>query len=148
MEILRQDHFVVAAGSASPWATRKRIRLKDLIDEQWILFPRVTLSGPHRSDLSGNRPGAAQDHCGDVLDAPDDASTFHGSLSDDRSGLGGALSHEALVIESASGGYVPASSTDRRLYVEEPDHQPRRSRVPGARTGRGALDPMNPQGPC
>jgi DNA-binding transcriptional LysR family regulator len=46
MEILRQDHFVVAAGSASPWATRKRIRLKDLIDEQWILYPPSNIITP------------------------------------------------------------------------------------------------------
>src|SRR5262245_66212308 len=41
MEILCDDHFVVAASTASQWATRKKIALKDLMNEQWILFHEI-----------------------------------------------------------------------------------------------------------
>jgi DNA-binding transcriptional LysR family regulator len=47
VEVLCQDHFVVVTGAASPWATRKKIALKDLLNEQWILFPPSNVTGPY-----------------------------------------------------------------------------------------------------
>jgi len=47
MEILCDDHFVVAASTASQWATRKKIALKDLMNEQWILFPKSNVTSPY-----------------------------------------------------------------------------------------------------
>jgi DNA-binding transcriptional LysR family regulator len=47
VEVLCQDHFVVVTGAASPWATRKKIALKDLINEQWILFPPSNVTSPY-----------------------------------------------------------------------------------------------------
>ena len=37
VEVLFEDHLVVAAGAKSRWANRRRIDLADLVDEPWIL---------------------------------------------------------------------------------------------------------------
>jgi len=37
VEILFNDHLVVAAGMRSPWARRRKVDLADLINEPWIL---------------------------------------------------------------------------------------------------------------
>src|SRR5262245_40532707 len=41
MEILCDDHFVVAASTASQWATRKKIALKDLMKEDPLLVHEI-----------------------------------------------------------------------------------------------------------
>lgn len=51
MEILCDDHFVVAASTANRWATRKKIALKDLMNEQWILFPKSNVTSPYIEEL-------------------------------------------------------------------------------------------------
>jgi DNA-binding transcriptional LysR family regulator len=38
---------VIAAGAASPWATRKKITLEELVDEAWIMFPRSNVTSPY-----------------------------------------------------------------------------------------------------
>lgn len=38
-EFLFDDAFVVAAGAQSPWARRRKIALRDLVDEAWVLPP-------------------------------------------------------------------------------------------------------------
>jgi len=37
VEVLFDDHLVVATGMSSPWARRRRIDLAELLDEPWIL---------------------------------------------------------------------------------------------------------------
>lgn len=39
------DSYVVVAGRRSPWARRRSIRLAELVDERWTLFPPDTLPG-------------------------------------------------------------------------------------------------------
>ena len=57
MEILCDDHFVVAASTASQWATRKKIALKDLMNEQWVLFPNSNVTSPYiEAIFRANRP--------------------------------------------------------------------------------------------
>ena len=51
MEVLCEDYFVVAAGAASPWAARRRIALKDLMNEQWILFPTSNVTSTFISKI-------------------------------------------------------------------------------------------------
>jgi DNA-binding transcriptional LysR family regulator len=44
-EALYDDQHVVAAGARSPWSTRQRFRLADLMNEPWVLPPLKTLTG-------------------------------------------------------------------------------------------------------
>lgn len=46
VEILFEDHLVVAAGMRSRWARRRKIDLAELVDEPWILAAPDT--GPYR----------------------------------------------------------------------------------------------------
>jgi DNA-binding transcriptional LysR family regulator len=43
-EQLCQDAFFVVAGTNSRWARQRRLSLRDLADERWILFPAGSLS--------------------------------------------------------------------------------------------------------
>jgi DNA-binding transcriptional LysR family regulator len=43
-EQLCQDAFFVVASADSQWARRRRLSLRDLVDERWILFPAGSLS--------------------------------------------------------------------------------------------------------
>jgi DNA-binding transcriptional LysR family regulator len=45
VEILFHDSYVVTAGRRSPWARRRKVRLKDLLNERWTLLPPDTLPG-------------------------------------------------------------------------------------------------------
>jgi DNA-binding transcriptional LysR family regulator len=47
MEILCDDHFVVAVGAKNPLADRKRLALAELMDEPWILFPATNVTGAY-----------------------------------------------------------------------------------------------------
>ena len=38
-EFLFDEAFVVAAGASSPWARRRKIELRDLVNESWVLPP-------------------------------------------------------------------------------------------------------------
>jgi DNA-binding transcriptional LysR family regulator len=40
-EVLFQDPYFVVASARSPWARRRKIALADLVDEPWVLSPRV-----------------------------------------------------------------------------------------------------------
>jgi hypothetical protein len=42
LELLFEDHLVVAAGIQSKWARRRRIDLAELADQPWILTPSDT----------------------------------------------------------------------------------------------------------
>jgi DNA-binding transcriptional LysR family regulator len=44
-ELLFDDSFVVAAGTQSPYARRRRIELAELVKESWVLPPRGTVIG-------------------------------------------------------------------------------------------------------
>jgi DNA-binding transcriptional LysR family regulator len=46
VEVLFDDHLVVAAGMRSPWAHRRKIDLAELVNEPWILATPDT--GPYR----------------------------------------------------------------------------------------------------
>ena len=46
VEVLFDDHLVIAAGMRSRWARRRKIDLSELIDEPWILAAPDT--GPYR----------------------------------------------------------------------------------------------------
>ena len=46
MEVLFDDHLVIAAGMRSRWARRRKIDLAELVDEPWILAAPDT--GPYR----------------------------------------------------------------------------------------------------
>lgn len=43
VDLLCEDFFRVVAGAGSPWARRRKIALTDLMNEQWISFPRHSL---------------------------------------------------------------------------------------------------------
>jgi DNA-binding transcriptional LysR family regulator len=45
VEILFDEPLVVAAGSQNPWTRRRAIKLADLVDEPWTLFPPDTIAG-------------------------------------------------------------------------------------------------------
>jgi DNA-binding transcriptional LysR family regulator len=47
MEIICDDRFVVVAGTASRWASRKKIVLKELVSEKWIMFPATHVVSPY-----------------------------------------------------------------------------------------------------
>jgi DNA-binding transcriptional LysR family regulator len=51
MEVLCEDRFLVAAGAASPWASRRKIALEELIGERWILFPDSNVTTTYVSKL-------------------------------------------------------------------------------------------------
>jgi DNA-binding transcriptional LysR family regulator len=42
VEVIFNDHLVVAAGARSPWARRRKIGLAELVNEAWILAPPDT----------------------------------------------------------------------------------------------------------
>jgi DNA-binding transcriptional LysR family regulator len=44
-EILYDEPHVIAVGANNPWSRRRRIRLADLINEQWVLPPLGSLTG-------------------------------------------------------------------------------------------------------
>jgi DNA-binding transcriptional LysR family regulator len=46
-ETLCEDGFFVTAGADTPWARRRKISLRELIAEHWVLFPPGTLSGEY-----------------------------------------------------------------------------------------------------
>jgi len=46
VEVLFDDPIFVAAGSNSPWAKRKRIRLSEIANEPWSHPPYTTMIGP------------------------------------------------------------------------------------------------------
>jgi DNA-binding transcriptional LysR family regulator len=39
VEILAEDQFFVVTGTRSPWARRRKLELKELVDECWVLTP-------------------------------------------------------------------------------------------------------------
>jgi DNA-binding transcriptional LysR family regulator len=43
MEVLCRDKHVVAGGTSSQWARRRKIELSELMNEPWILFPSEAL---------------------------------------------------------------------------------------------------------
>jgi DNA-binding transcriptional LysR family regulator len=46
VEPLFDDHFVVVAGSQSPWAHRRKIELAELVNEAWTLLPSDSVASP------------------------------------------------------------------------------------------------------
>jgi DNA-binding transcriptional LysR family regulator len=46
VETLFDDHFVVVAGSQSPWAHRRKIELAELVNEAWTLLPSDSVASP------------------------------------------------------------------------------------------------------
>jgi DNA-binding transcriptional LysR family regulator len=42
VDVLFNDRLVIAVGTESPWARRRRIALADLVDEPWVLTPSNT----------------------------------------------------------------------------------------------------------
>jgi DNA-binding transcriptional LysR family regulator len=42
VDVLFNDRLVIAVGTESPWARRRRIALADLVDEPWVLTPAET----------------------------------------------------------------------------------------------------------
>jgi DNA-binding transcriptional LysR family regulator len=46
-EVLFKDRYLVMASARSKWARKRNIRLKDLIEEPWILPPADTTMGMH-----------------------------------------------------------------------------------------------------
>ena len=44
-EILFNEQLYVVAGTTSPWARRRRVRLAELVNEPWILPPETFVSG-------------------------------------------------------------------------------------------------------
>ena len=47
MEVVCEDKYVVAAGTSSQWARRRKIELSELISQRWILFPPDALITSH-----------------------------------------------------------------------------------------------------
>ena len=50
-EVLYDNPYFVAAGRASPWARRRRVKLADLIHELWVLPPAGTRFGSLARDI-------------------------------------------------------------------------------------------------
>jgi DNA-binding transcriptional LysR family regulator len=46
-ELLFEDRYIVVAGARSKWARRRKIVLRDLVDEPWVLPPADTTMGMH-----------------------------------------------------------------------------------------------------
>ena len=62
-DILFDDQFVVMAGAESKWVSRRKLRLRDLIDEPWVLppsdsIPALSVAQAFRAD--GLEPPRAQ----------------------------------------------------------------------------------------
>src|SRR5262249_1784766 len=76
MEILCDDHFVVAASTASQWATRKKIALKDLMNEQWILFPKSNVTSPYIDAIFRANGLARISHSKKCIGAPNQRKFF------------------------------------------------------------------------
>ena len=51
VEILGKDRFFVVAASHSPWASRRKVSLTDLIREPWILNPSDNVVGSYFADV-------------------------------------------------------------------------------------------------
>jgi DNA-binding transcriptional LysR family regulator len=47
VEPLAEDKFLVTAGARSPFARRRRVALRDLMHDPWVLFPTDSLSGQY-----------------------------------------------------------------------------------------------------
>jgi DNA-binding transcriptional LysR family regulator len=45
-EYLFDDSFVVAVGAQSPWARRRKVELRELLDEPWVLPPPESTMSP------------------------------------------------------------------------------------------------------
>jgi DNA-binding transcriptional LysR family regulator len=51
LERLFDDSLVAVAGSESPWASRRKIELAELVNEPWILPPYNSVPGPFIKDI-------------------------------------------------------------------------------------------------
>ena len=51
LEILGSDQFFVVASLQSPWARRRKISLRDLIDEPWVVNPSDNVVGSYFADI-------------------------------------------------------------------------------------------------
>ena len=45
MEVLCEDRFLLVVGAGSPWAQRRKITLRQLLNEPWILYPPDNVIG-------------------------------------------------------------------------------------------------------
>jgi DNA-binding transcriptional LysR family regulator len=50
-EILFDEPLLIAAGTQSPWARRRRVELAELINERWVLPPTDTDVGPYIEEI-------------------------------------------------------------------------------------------------
>jgi DNA-binding transcriptional LysR family regulator len=44
-EPLFEDHYVVVAGAANPWVRRRKIQVRDLVEQSWVLPPPASVIG-------------------------------------------------------------------------------------------------------